>query len=279
MPVKIIITAGESGRKLGDILRARGCSRRLLTRLKRTEEGLTCNGEAVRTIDIVREGDLILLRENDLKTLVPNPELEAAVLFENSEVVVFDKPAGMPVHPSVRHREDSLGNLFAARFEGTTFRPVNRLDRDTSGCTAAAKTQLAAASLQKSLGKVYYAVCCGYPGESGVITAPIAREADTIIRRCVREDGRFAQTSFEAVSRHGDYTLCRVVLMTGRTHQIRVHISHIGCPLAGDSLYGGDCRDITRQALHCGELTLFTEGREQKVISPLPPDIAALMHP
>lgn len=276
MPAEFTITASEDGKRLGEVLRARGCSHRLLARLKRTEGGITRGGSLIRTVDRVSEGDVVVLNEQDGRPAEPNPSLSVPVLFENGDVIVFDKPAGMPVHPSHKHRGDTLANCWAAG-TGGTFRPLNRLDRDTSGCVAAAKTQLAAASLQYCISKVYYAVCCGYPGESGTIIAPIARERESLIRRCVREDGRYAETRFEAVSRNDKYTLCRVVLATGRTHQIRVHFAHIGCPLAGDDLYGGSCADIGRQALHCAELTLPTEGQRITVTSPLPADIAALV--
>lgn len=278
MPVEFLITPEEDGRRLDQVLRSRGCSRRLITRLKRTEGGMTRDGSLIRTVDRVKAGDVVRLSEQDSRTAEPNTALSAAVLFENSEVVVFDKPAGMPVHPSHKHRSDTLANCWAARCGGT-FRPVNRLDRDTSGCVAAAATQLAASNLQHNISKVYYAVCCGYPGESGTITAPISRERESIIKRCVREDGRYAETSFTAISGNGRYTLCRVILKTGRTHQIRVHFAYIGCPLAGDSLYGGSCEDIGRQALHCAELTLLTEGREVTVHSPLPEELERLVSP
>lgn len=276
MPVEIRITAGESGRRLGEVLSARGCSRRLIVRLKRTEGGITRGGSLIRTVDRVSEGDIIILRESEGLPLEPNPELKVPLLFENDEIAVFDKPPGMPVHPSVRHRGDTLGNYCAA-FLGGTFRPVNRLDRDTSGCVLVAKTQLAAAAMQYNISKTYYAVCCGFPGSSGTITAPIARERETIIKRCVRQDGQFAETSFEAVKSSRGYTLCRVRLATGRTHQIRVHFAHIGCPLAGDDLYGGSLEHIGRQALHCGELRLTTAGQELTVCSPLPEDILRLI--
>lgn len=272
MAVKIIITSRESGKTLGEVLSARGVSRRLVTSLKRTEGGITRMGLTIRTVDRVSCGDVIMLKERDEKTLEPNFKLDVPILYDDDSLVVFDKPPFMPVHPSVKHQGDTLGNYFAARFPGIAFRPVNRLDRDTSGCVICAKSRYSAAKLQQSFEKTYYAVCCGHPPIEGRITAPIAREHDSIIKRIVSPDGQPAVTNYRIVARNEKYSLAQIHLETGRTHQIRVHFSYIGFPLAGDDLYSGSREDFPRQALHCSSVS-FTHpqsGEEIEVSSPLP---------
>ena len=258
MAIKINISANDNGRKLGEILQKQGVSKRLITRLKRTEKGITRNGELIRTIDTVSEGDVILLNEQDEKLLEPNGELEVEVLYEDSQLVVFNKPPLMPVHPSIKHQGDTLGNFFAYHCPGLTFRPVNRLDRDTSGCVIVAKNQFAAKALQDSYEKVYYALCHGvFEQSEGTVSAPIAREQESIIKRCVRDDGQVAVTHYKVLRQVEKYALVEFHLENGRTHQIRVHMAYIGHPVAGDDMYGGTREDFSRQALHCGKVTFI----------------------
>ncbi|GAB5082269.1 RluA family pseudouridine synthase [Hominimerdicola sp. 21CYCFAH17_S] len=272
MSVKIIIASCEDGRTLGEALSKRGISRRLITSLKRTENGITRDGKTIRTIDRIKAGDEIILNERDLKTLEPNSALNVPVLYEDCDLVVFDKPPLMPVHPSVKHQGDTLGNFFAARYPGIAFRPVNRLDRDTSGCVICAKSRYGAAKLQKSFEKTYYAVCCGFPPKEGRIDAPIARERESIIKRQVSPDGQRAVTNYRIIVRSDKYSLAEIRLETGRTHQIRVHFAYIGCPLAGDDMYGGSMEDYTRQALHCASVSFEhpISGEKITVSSKLP---------
>lgn len=256
----------------------KGMSRRLLTRLKRREGGITRNGQLIRSIDEVSRGDVIVLSLEDESFLEPNGSLRVPIAFENESLVVFDKAGGMPVHPSIRHQGDTLGNYFAYLYPELTFRSVNRLDRDTSGLCVIAKDAFAAKLLQGSCKKVYYAAVHGIIPESGTIDAPIARERESIILRCVREDGQRAVTHYKRLKCNEKYSLAEIDLETGRTHQIRVHFSHIGAPLAGDDLYGGLRDNIGRQALHCGRIT-FTDPLTHEhitVSSELPGDIKAL---
>ncbi|MBQ6181013.1 MAG: RluA family pseudouridine synthase [Ruminococcus sp.] len=230
-------------------------------------------------MDTVYDGDEIVLRFEDTSLLEPNPELDVPVAYESGSVVVFDKPAGMPVHPSIKHQGDTLGNFFAARYPELTFRPINRLDRDTSGLCAVAKDAFAAKLLQGNIDKVYYAAVHGVTDESGTIDAPIARERESIILRCVREDGQPAVTHFRRIAFNGRYSLEEIILETGRTHQIRVHFSSKGHPLAGDDMYGGSREDIGRQALHCGKL-MFREPLTDEAVavaSELPREILSLI--
>lgn len=233
------------------------------------------NGQTVRSIDTVYNGDEIILSLTDESFLEPNGLLKVPVAFENESLIIFDKTGGMPVHPSIKHQGDTLGNYFAYLYPELTFRPVNRLDKDTSGLCVVAKDPFAAKLLQGCCKKIYYAAVHGNIDESGTINAPIARERESIILRCVREDGQEAVTHYKRIKMNPHYSLAEINLETGRTHQIRVHFSHIGHPLAGDDMYGGYRSDISRQALHCGEISFKdpVSGEQITVKSEIPEDI------
>lgn len=251
----------------------------MLKKLKRQDSGITCNGRHIRSIDTVKNGDIIILKTEDTSLLEPNTTLDVPTAFENENLVIFNKSGGMPIHPSIKHQGDTLGNFFASLYPDITFRPVNRLDRDTSGLCVVAKSAYSASLLQNCCQKVYFAVVHGITDEYGTINAPVAREHESIILRCVREDGRNAVTHYKRIDFNEKYSLLEIHLETGRTHQIRVHFSHIGHALAGDDLYGGKRDDISRQALHCGIIT-FTEPVTKEIItvkSELPDDIKNLM--
>ena len=258
-------------------LKSRGISRRVLTALKRSG-GLTRGGGILRTVDAVHAGEVITLQLDGGETSVAaNPELSADIVYEDEDVVVFNKPPFMPVHPSQRHHDDTLANLFAARYPGLPFRPINRLDRNTSGLCVCAKNQFAAAALSGSISKVNYAITDGTP-PGDTEDAPIGRLGDSVIERCVTPDGKPAVTHFRKIAGERR-ALLRITLETGRTHQIRVHMAHIGFPLCGDDMYGGDCTAISRQALHCGEVefTLPVSGERITISAPLPEDMAAIL--
>lgn len=265
-----------------------GYSRRMITRLKQGCGSLAVNGtEAERLTVQLKAGDRLEVRlEPQEQDFLPNAALCVPVVYEDEDVVVFSKPAGMPVHPSHRHREDTLANAFAARCcekgERAGFHAVNRLDRDTSGLCVVAKHPLAADRLSRNLEKIYYAVAEGViePPE-GKLSFPIARAGQSIILRRVDPAGKSAVTRYRTVECGNGHSLLELRLETGRTHQIRVHFSHIGHPLAGDDLYGGGRGWISRQALHCGEVR-FTQpitGEKLAVYAPLPEEMERVLHP
>ena len=276
---KLTFTADKDGTLENMLMKDKGISRRTISKLKRTENGITRNGILIRTIDTVKCGDVIVLDIPDKNLIDPNPDLDVTIAFENERLVVFDKPVGMPVHPSIKHRLDTLGNYFTVLYPEKTFRPINRLDRDTSGLCAVAKDAVSASLLQNSIKKTYYAAVTGKITESGVIDAPIAREQESIIKRVVRDDGKKAVTRYKPISIGNRYTLLEIDLETGRTHQIRVHFSYIGHPLAGDELYGGSKDDINEQALHCGKMTIQLpwENNFITVTSPIREDMKRLL--
>ena len=173
----------------------------------------------------------------------------------------MDKPSGLPTHPSINHYTDTLANGVIAYINDADFtiHIVNRLDRETSGVVLFAKHMLSAhlLSLQiknHELKKTYYALTENIPpNEKGIINAPIARECESIIKRCVREDGKPSETLYKVLKAKNNNALILAEPLTGRTHQIRVYFSYINCPLAGDNLYGnGIQRD--RLYLHCASL-------------------------
>ena len=266
---------GETAEKF---LRSRGFSHKLMTKLK-ASGGLTRGGAILRSVDTLNAGDVVRVRIEDTGAVVPNPDIKAPIVFENEDVVVFDKPCGLPVHPSIVHYSDTLGNLFAALYPESAFRPIHRLDRDTSGLCACAKNKFAAAALGKGIEKTYYAVVDGDITQEGEINAPIGRADGSIIKREVRADGQSAVTLYRPILHKNGRTLLEITLKTGRTHQIRVHFAYIGFPLCGDDMYGGDRTDIQRQALHCGKMRfrLPLSGELAEVESPLPEDISKLL--
>lgn len=276
--IAITVPQEFDGAQAQDLLKNLGFSRRAMIKLKQTG-GLTRGGEVLRTVDEIRAGEELRVQLSEESGAVePNPELYAAIAYEDEDVVVFDKPPYMPVHPSIRHHDDTLANLFAARYPGLAFRPINRLDRNTSGLCVCAKNRFAASALADSLQKAYFAITDGTP-PGDTVNAPIGRESDSIIRRCVTPDGKPAVTHFRPVGGNSRRTLLRVTLETGRTHQIRVHMAYLGFPLCGDEMYGGDMSAIERQALHCGEVS-FTQPVTHEIIrvsALLPEDMAELI--
>lgn len=251
--------------------RKKGVSRRMLVRLKHTPGGICCNGKPIRTIDPVFAGDQILLTEPEITPhLTPAVSSFVPVLGETASYVLYAKPPDMPIHPSHGHHDDTLGNIFAARYPELPFRPVYRLDRDTSGICLVAKSAYAAKRLQGCIKKQYLALVCGILSTSGTVNAPIGRREGSVICRCVRSDGKPAVTHYKPLGSDGTYTLLSLVLETGRTHQIRVHMGYLGHPLAGDGLYGGDQSRFSHHMLHCTSLEFPDPDSGEMVLVELP---------
>ncbi|MBQ6152266.1 MAG: RluA family pseudouridine synthase [Ruminococcus sp.] len=239
-----------------DFLRKRcGLTAETLKTAKYTPLGISHNGETLRTVDTVCEGDLIKISLPTERNEILPVEGTLDILYEDNYVLVVNKPYGMPVHPVNVHQTDTLANIVSyyqrQRGEEYLFRALNRLDKDTSGCVVIAKDRITYGLLIGKIKKEYVAVCEGVIECAGVVNAPIGLKDGSMITREVRDDGKAAVTHYEPLLRSKTHTLLRLWLETGRTHQIRCHMSFLGHPLAGDDLYGGATELIDRQALHC----------------------------
>ncbi|MEF3304969.1 RluA family pseudouridine synthase [Paenibacillus sp. GYB003] len=214
---------------------------------------------------------------------------ELNVLYEDDFTLVVNKPAGVEVHPSVQGQRGTLAHAVAAYYEASgqscRVRHIHRLDKETTGPVLYAKNEFAhyefdKAMREKKIERIYLAVAEGvFAQKRGKIDKPIGQDRHHSTRRRVSETGEPAVTLFDVVDTFADHTLVRLRLETGRTHQIRVHLSSIGHPLAGDGMYGGTRRYIHRQALHGEKLVWFHPwtGERMEVRAPLPADMGKLL--
>ena len=277
---------GEGKRVRAVLQGALGLSAGLVTRLKHRPGSVRINGDGARTIDLLHAGDRLSVDVGDAKesAFVPaGPRLDVA--WEDEDIIIINKPAGMATHGRSDRREPTVGAMVAA-YLGTSapFHPVNRLDRGTTGLMCAAKTGYMHERLRRILHtdafrREYLAICTGVPPEAeGEIDAPIARYNEEK-RFCVREDGAPSLTRYKVLLTWEGRSLLRVRPETGRTHQIRVHMASIGCPLLGDRLYGRLSRELDRPALHSAALTLIhpLTGETVSVRAPLPEDMRTLL--
>ncbi len=214
-----------------------------------------------------------------------NPcSVEVPVAYESGGVIVFEKQAGMATHPTLNYPDGTLANVYANMcmkrgLSGASFRPVCRLDKNTSGLLLAAKDRYAASVLAENHRKEYLAVVEGRIKKDGTVELPIARGDNSIIQRVVSPDGDYSLTEYHVLDACESFSLLRIITHTGRTHQIRVHMSAIGHPLAGDDMYGGSVSQISRHALHCFKLSFFDPAEKKDVVllNPLPTDMSLLL--
>ena len=282
------VPAGMDGKTVKDVARSLlSLSSTRLKKAKRVPGGVRVNGQDVFVTHVVRAGDAvsILIEQEGAASpgVVPTPG-EVDVVYEDEHLLVLNKPANMPVHPSAGHYDDSLANRCAARFGGV-FRPVNRLDAGTSGLMVAARDAHVHALLCRALHtgdfeRRYLAIAEGvFAGKRGVVDAPIARAEGSAIQRCVSPDGQRAVTHYRVLRNNSRFSLVELTLETGRTHQIRVHMAYLGHPLAGDFLYGTEDKElIGRAALHAFSLRLThpITGQILEFERGLPEDMLAL---
>jgi 23S rRNA pseudouridine1911/1915/1917 synthase len=280
----------HEGLKLGDYLREHlMMSRNGLIKVKKSGS-LKVNGRIVHTDIIIKAGDKVEFELPDQNSENILPEcMELDIIYEDEYMIVINKEAGIPTHPSKNHYMGTLANglMYHLMGEGRdiTIRPVNRLDKNTSGLVLFAKSShiqhlMSLESYKHNISKEYLAIAQGsVEADSDTVDAPIAKEREHSIKRVVREDGARAVTHYRVIERYGDYTLLSIFLETGRTHQIRVHMAYIGHPLLGDDLYGGSQEEIKRHALHAYNIKMLHPilHNDLKFTAELPEDMRLLI--
>ena len=293
--MELYIDAERAGKTVFDVLRRElGFSNRLLARLKQDERGILVDGERVTVRYPLRQGQRLTLAVEDRsrgESILP-VDLPLSILYEDEFLWGVNKPPEMPTHPSHGHYEDTLANALAwhaaQRGEPFVFRPVNRLDRNTSGVVLVARDQRTAGGLartmqERRMKKRYLALLDGeLSPDAGILSAPIRRRAESIIFRevCGEGEGDEAITAWRVLARGEGCTLVEASPETGRTHQLRVHFAHLGCPIHGDDLYGNTAEDIPRQALHAYTLAFPHPVTEEEItlIAPPPHDFRQLLN-
>ena len=285
-----LITQKDSPCTVESYLKKRGYSHPILVQLKKTQNGILVNQKWAYVKTILNPDDKleIHLEETASSEHIVPVELPFSIVYEDEDILVVNKPADMPIHPSINNYENTLANAVAYYYkkQGETFifRCINRLDRDTTGLLIIAKHALSASILSKQMKareirRTYLAVCKGQlPAEVGIINAPIARKADSAIERCVDfSNGESAVTHYRVRYYQNGYSLVELHLETGRTHQIRIHMQYLGNPLPGDYLYCPDYAKISRTALHSYRLAFChpITGKRMDFYAPLPTDMAA----
>lgn len=287
-----LVPASYSGRPLKHFLRGElRISSTLLKSLKWRKGAILLNGSAAPVNAVLREGDCVTvtlceraLRETD----VPPLSLLLDIVYEDDDLLVINKPAGLAMHPMSTDltAPNLAGALVAYLGEGTVPHFVSRLDKGTSGLFIAAKSGYVHELLRRALHtdglrREYRALAVGCVApQSGRIDAPIARAEGSLVKRCISPDGLPSCTEYEVLGYHGALTLLRLIPHTGRTHQLRVHMASLGFPLAGDWLYGSEDKAlIARPALHSYSLRFShpLRGEALHFTAPLPEDMMQLL--
>ena len=268
-------------------LKHKNYSSQIITHLKRTENGILLNGEWGRVRDILHTGDMLiinLIETESSENIIPT-NLPLDIVYEDEDILIINKPADMPIHPSQGNYDNTLANAVAYYYqqkgESFTYRCINRLDRDTTGILIVAKHMYSASLLSEMVAKreihrEYLALATGEVPKSGTIVASIGRVDGSTIERHVDEaHGDYACTHYKRLIYNNGYSLVSLKLETGRTHQIRVHMKHIGHPLPGDFLYNPDYSVIKRQALHSHRLFFKhpITGESLEFVADLPMDM------
>ena len=269
-------------------------SSKMIKHLKFLPDGILLNGVRVTVRCVLKEGDILSLATEDRESAPISPEnLPITVLYEDESLVVPAKPANMPTHPSHDHYHDTVANALAFRYQQErvpfVFRPINRLDRNTSGLLLIARNRHAAGVLSEAMrdGKIQKSYLAVLDGEitqaDGIIDACLHRTQQSIILREIcspdTPDADEARTEYTVLAAENGYTLVRAHPITGRTHQLRVHFASIGHPITGDDLYGKPSPHISRHALHAHTLTFPHPEREETLTlsAPLPEDLCTLV--
>lgn len=286
-----LILPGEEGLTIEQYLRSKGYSHHILTHLKRTHMGICLNNSWAYANQRLSPGDILrILLTEEGSDAIPATPVPFSIVYEDEDFLVIDKPAGIPVHPSIGNYNNTLANgivlYFQQKGEAFTFRCINRLDRDTTGLLIIARHALAGALLssmmsRREISRTYEALVFGSTPPAGTITLPIGRKEGSVIERIPDPvNGAPAVTHYQTLFSGCSFSHIRLKLETGRTHQIRVHMTAVGHPLLGDTLYAPSAvHPIDRQALHSAVLEFrhpFT-GRFMHFFSPLPDDMQTLL--
>lgn len=291
--LELAVTPAHAGLRVGQLLRRElALSGAVVRRIKWLPDGILLDGRRVNTRCVPQPGQVISVRLSDPERrsgIVPAPG-PLDIVYEDPDLIVLNKAAGVPVHPGPGHYSDTICNFLLNYYDQSDceadVHPVHRLDRGTSGLLVVAKHPHAQEQLKQQLHtagfrRIYLAVCEGAPQPpAGTIDAPLGPVDGSLVAQQVRPDGKPARTHYETLSRHGPRSLVRLELDTGRTHQIRVHLAHIGCPLTGDFLYGQEAPDlIPRPALHSARLFLRhpVTGEKMEFQAELPEDMRRLL--
>lgn len=265
-------------------------SDRLLVKLKKNKKiwlnsTPTFVDSRLKPFDIV---EILIDFEEKSENIIPT-QMDLNIIYEDEYYIVINKPSDIAIHPSILHYTDSLANGVKFYFEQKNIkkkiRPINRLDKDTSGIVIFAKNEYIQEFLVKEMKKntffkEYIAVCEGmFESKIGTINLPIGRKENSIIERCVCSDGDIAITHYNVLKSLKNTSVVHVTLETGRTHQIRVHLSNIGHPILGDTLYGNHSSVINRQALHAYKVKFIhpITGLNVEYIATIPSDIKSII--
>ncbi|MFI3172450.1 MAG: RluA family pseudouridine synthase [Eubacteriales bacterium] len=274
-----------------DYLKSLSYSQGLIRHLKKTPNGILRNGTWAYVRDVLTAGDAltITLVEHESSEMILPVDLPLDIIYEDDDLMVVNKPFDMPIHPSQGNYTNTLANAVSYYYQNQglpfVYRCINRLDRDTTGLLILAKNAYSAALLSRMIAnrdihREYLAIATGKVDSTGTIIAPISRvEGSTIERQVDEKHGEYARTHYTRLKYKNGYSLVSLKLETGRTHQIRVHMKHIGHPLPGDFLYHPDYSIIKRQALHSHKLT-FCHPITKTALSfevPLPEDMQSFL--
>lgn len=278
--------------KIEHFLRTKGYSRQLIVNLKKDPDSVLINGNPRYMNERLHSGDelTIHIRETESSEKILPVCLPLDILYEDEDLLAVNKPAGMPIHPSINNYDNTLANALAYYFSRQNkpfiFRCTNRLDRDTSGVTIISKNLLSSGILasmvmNQHVHRQYLAIVRGslFP-ESGTINAPLGRKPGSIIERTIDyEHGEPAVTHYQVVKKENGHSLLSLYLETGRTHQIRIHMKSIGSPLIGDYLYNPDMEWIHRQALHSHKMSFIhpITGKYMEFTAPMPEDMQRII--
>ncbi|WP_294238632.1 RluA family pseudouridine synthase [Pseudobutyrivibrio sp.] len=286
------ISTEYDGFPIDKYLKSQSYSSANITAIKKMPNNVVVNGQWVHMNRKLSAGEVLTVNisEDNSSEKIPPVKMDLDIVYEDEDIIVINKPAGLPIHPSLNHYEDSLANGLAYYYESQgkpfIFRCANRLDKNTSGLTVIAKHLVSANILStmvknRQFHREYYAIVRGTLAEkTGTIDAPIGRVDDSIITRQVDfENGERAVTHYEVIKENNGHSLVSIHLETGRTHQIRVHFKYIGHPLIGDHLYNPDFEYMNRQALHSHkiEFTHPITGSPMSFVADLPTDMQFIL--